>query len=69
MNILSEYWKLLTTAVGSALLVWNQFEPGLSAILPTSWQHPLAVVVAILTAVATYAVPGPTKVVPPVNPV
>lgn len=53
-----EAWKAVVVFVGAALLVWNQLAPGLSEILPASWQHTIAVVVAALTVVATYSVPN-----------
>jgi len=57
MEKVTHYWKAIAAAVGSALLVWNQLSPSLSSIFPDSWAHPLAVVVAVATVVATYAVP------------
>jgi hypothetical protein len=56
---LGQYWKAITAGAGSVLLAWNSIAPGLSGILPESWQAPIAVVVALVTAVATYSVPGP----------
>ncbi len=58
VNKIAQYWKAIVAAVGAALLVWNQLAPGMAGVLPVSWQHPIAVVVGVLTVVSTYTVPN-----------
>lgn len=54
----SQYWKAVVAAAGSALLIWNENSAGLSAIFPTSWHNGLAWVVGVVTVIATWAVPN-----------
>lgn len=51
LDKLKGYWKAIIAFIGVALLVINQVAP----VLPVDWQHPAALVIAVLTAVLTFA--------------
>jgi hypothetical protein len=60
MNTVSAYLKTIVAAAGTLLMVWNEYSPGFADILPASWANGISLVVAVLTFVATFAVPNTT---------
>lgn len=51
LDKLKAYWKAIIAFIGVVLLAVNQLSP----FLPVDWQHPAAVIIAVLTAVLTFA--------------
>jgi hypothetical protein len=60
MNKVSAYWKIIVGAIGTALMIWNDYSPGFVGLLPESWGHNITLVVGILTATGVFTVRNTT---------
>lgn len=60
MGKITAYWKIVVGAIGTALMIWNDYSPGFVGLLPESWGHNITLVVGILTATGIFAVRNTT---------